>query len=244
MVEHKADWMIQGPRALTGFALAMIAGSVLLSASGCSTTATKARPQPSVPKNTEAAPEPEPKSPPIQCAIAQRDLTLPWGQRRYWCRPEGAPIADAALPAIRHVAPTVACGPKPQPAPSQPEPPQASVRPVHQAPAIAGQYIIRFAPTAVALGPAGRRQAEALLPAARTHCRHNKASHCVFLQGSTLGPERERNPLIADPDELAVGRALAVRAVLEAGGIERERIKIFHRDPAQVTRQVEVRFDG
>ena len=90
-------------------------------------------------------------------------------------------------------------------------------------------YTIPFAHTVQVLGAQGRAKIDALLGEV-------KQARQIELRGATLedGLETWKN-------EFAVGRALAVRKRLTEAGVDRHRIKILYRDPAEIARWVRVR---
>ena len=236
----------RGIRTIAGMCMAV-------SAAGCTMLAPRAAlPPPAAPESGPVADGPDTTVPLSDCTVRQRDLTQPWDQRRYWCIPDPsgtpAPQAAAWAPAFPEIpaATLPAAFPDGAPAAAKPPPtaglPASSVSGTAAAPERRTAATIPFAENILVLGPQGRARVRALLPAARAHCARVPGKTCLLLEGATLA--FETNPSTSGLDELAVGRAIAVRAKLQQGGLDPARIKILFRDPGQAARRVEVLFHG
>lgn len=90
------------------------------------------------------------------------------------------------------------------------------------------QHTIPFARDLQVLGPQGQAKVQALYPEAKTARR-------IELRGGTIEAGSK-----VWKDEFAVGRALAVRKMLIEAGVERDKIRIRHRDADEQARRVEV----
>ena len=222
------------------------------------------------------------------CTQIERDLTVVWAQRDYWCRPEHlllpaavkSPAASESLTLHPSSSMDIGCdalNPAAVDAALPPTPvkektsPTTSPEPIHKttldsshqvaglppiykalasviptctaesdcasvptpiesdSPVKDHGYTIPFAHTVQVLGAQGRAKIDALLGEV-------KQARQIELRGATLedGLETWKN-------EFAVGRALAVRKRLTEAGVDRHRIKILYRDPAEIARWVRVR---
>ncbi len=170
------------------------------------------------------------------CTVVERDLTLAWDRRVYWCIPEQASIRLPIHDVVRGRA-----------AYHMSKPPSIEAR-VETSDRVHGlihhtqtkdeqdgkktqkirQYTIPFAHGLQVLGPQGQAKVQALYPEAKTARR-------IELRGGTVEVGSK-----AWKDEFAVGRASAVRKRLIEGGVERDKIRIRHRDADEKARAVGV----
>ena len=222
------------------------------------------------------------------CTQIERDLTVVWAQRDYWCRPEHlllpaavkSPAASESLTLHPSSSMDIGCdalNPAAVDAALPPTPvkektsPTTSPEPIHKttldsshqvaglppiykalasviptctaesdcasvptpiesdSPVKDHGYTIPFAHTVQVLGAQGRAKFDALL----SYSSKPVTSNCVAPHSKTV-----QRP---GKNEFAVGRALAVRKRLTEAGVDRHRIKILYRDPAEVARWVRVR---
>lgn len=212
------------------------------------------------PKHSDVIPVEKPKSKKESCAAIQRNLNMNWEQRKYWCAPEEFKTKQKPKQLSHKNQKKLSSSDKQKSATNivrilqnlskddleiilgklasayeqviAKQTTSSTVKTYASTARINEAELVWFAPSIEVLGPQGRKKIESLIAG-------NAGK--ILLRGYA---SEKLDTKCDDLDQLAVGRALSVRKMLQAHGIDESKIKILYRDKAKSGRFVEVAFNG